>query len=63
MREIGTAKICSNRYNEFAYKKANDHCKLEDRFKKKGYFSIAYMYANLQIKTPHIKRAGAFTFM
>jgi len=22
-------------YNEFAYKKTNDHCKLEDRFQKK----------------------------
>jgi len=29
-------------YNEFAYKKTNDHCKLEDRFQKKGHFSISY---------------------
>jgi len=29
-------------YNEFAYKKTNDHCKLEDRFQKKANFSIAY---------------------
>jgi len=29
-------------YNEFAYKKTNNHCKLEDRFQKKGHFSIAY---------------------
>jgi len=27
-------------YNEFAYKKTNDHYKLEDRFQKKGHFSI-----------------------
>jgi len=27
-------------YNEFAYKKTNDHCKLEDRFQKKANFSI-----------------------
>jgi len=25
-------------YNEFAYKKTNDHCKLEDRFQKKANF-------------------------
>jgi len=25
-------------YNEFAYKKTNDHCKLEDRFQKKAIF-------------------------
>jgi len=25
-------------YNEFAYKKTNDHCKLEDRFQKKRPF-------------------------
>ncbi len=30
-------------YNEFAYKKTNNHCKLEDRFQKKGHFSNAYM--------------------
>jgi len=29
-------------YNEFAYKKTNDHCKLEDRFQKKGHITIAY---------------------
>jgi len=29
-------------YNEFAYEKTNDHCKLEDRFQKKGHFLIAY---------------------
>jgi len=28
-------------YNEFEYKKTNDHCKLEDRFQKKANFSIA----------------------
>ncbi len=25
-------------YNEFPYKKTNDHSKLEDRFQKKGHF-------------------------
>jgi len=25
-------------YNEFEYKKTNDHCKLEDRFQKKAIF-------------------------
>jgi len=30
-------------YDEFAYKKIYNHCKLEDRFQKKGHFSIAYM--------------------
>jgi len=30
-------------YNEFAYKKTNNHCKLEDRFQKKDHFSMAYM--------------------
>jgi len=30
-------------YNEFEYKKIYNHCKLEDRFQKKGHFSIAYM--------------------
>jgi len=25
-------------YNEFAYKKTNNHCKLEDRFQKKAIF-------------------------
>ncbi len=25
-------------YNEFAYKKTYDHCKLEDRFQKKAIF-------------------------
>ncbi len=39
MREIGTPKICSNIMN--LHKKTNDHCKLEDRFQKKGHFSIA----------------------
>jgi len=29
-------------YNEFAYKKTKDDCKLEDRFQKKGHFRIAY---------------------
>ncbi len=29
-------------FNGFAYKKTNDHCNLEDRFQKKGHFSIAY---------------------
>jgi hypothetical protein len=29
-------------YNEFAYKKTKDYHKLEDRFQKKGDFSIAY---------------------
>jgi len=29
-------------YNEFAYKKTKDDCKLEDRFQKKGHFWIAY---------------------
>ncbi len=28
--------------NEFAYKKTNNHCRLEDRFQKKGHFSIAF---------------------
>ncbi len=28
-------------YNEFTYKKTYNHCKLEDRFQKKGHFSIA----------------------
>jgi hypothetical protein len=31
-------------YNEFAYKKTKDHCKLEDRFNKKCHFSIAYSH-------------------
>ncbi len=31
-------------YNEFAYKKTNDHCKLQDRFQKKGHFPIAYTW-------------------
>ncbi len=39
-------------YNEFAYKKTKDDCKLEDRFYKKASFSIA----NSQIKRPHITR-------
>jgi len=25
-------------YNEFTYKKTNDHCKLEERFQKKAIF-------------------------
>ena len=29
-------------YNEFAYKKTKDDCKLEDRFQKNGQFSVAY---------------------
>jgi len=29
-------------YNEFAYKKTKDDCKLEVRFQKKGHFQIAY---------------------
>jgi len=29
-------------YNELAYKKTKDYCKLEDRIQKKGNFSIAY---------------------
>jgi len=27
-------------YNEFAYKKTNDHCKLEDRFLKKAILQL-----------------------
>jgi len=42
IREIGTRKIHSLAYNEFAYKKTRDYCKLEDRFQKKVHFSIAY---------------------
>jgi len=36
---------CKNRlaYKEFAYKKTQDDCKLEDRFQKKVNFWIAYM--------------------
>jgi len=41
MREIGTPKIYRLAYNEFAYKKTKDYCKLEDWFQKKGHFSIA----------------------
>jgi len=41
-------------YNEFAYKKIYNHCKLEDRFQKKRPFLIAYT----QIKRPHIMRAA-----
>jgi hypothetical protein len=37
MREIGTSKNMLT-YNEFAYNKTNDHCKLEDRFQKKAIF-------------------------
>jgi len=44
-------------YNEFAYKKTYDHCKLEDRFQKKKTF-FNRIYANLQIKRPHIMRAA-----
>ena len=29
-------------YNEFAYKKSKDDCKLEDRFQKYDQFSVAY---------------------
>jgi hypothetical protein len=29
-------------YNEFAYKKTKDYCKLEDRFQKKAISEIAY---------------------
>jgi len=29
-------------YNNFAYKKTMDYCKLEDRSQKKGHFRIAY---------------------
>jgi hypothetical protein len=29
-------------YNEFEYKKTLDYHKLEDRFQKKGHFSISY---------------------
>jgi len=29
-------------YNEFAYKKIKNDCKLEVRFQKKGHFRIAY---------------------
>ncbi len=29
-------------YNEFAYKKTKDNCKLEDRFQENGHFSIAH---------------------
>ena len=29
-------------YNKFAYKKTKDDCKLEDRFRKNGQFSVAY---------------------
>ena len=28
-------------YNEFAYKKTKDGCKLEDRFQKNGKFPVA----------------------
>jgi len=45
-------------YNEFAYKKTNEHCKLEDRFQKKGHFSITYT----QIKRTHITRAAYTKF-
>jgi hypothetical protein len=27
-------------YNEFTYKKTNNHCKLEDRFQKKAIFQL-----------------------
>jgi len=43
-------------YNEFAYKKTNNHCKLEDRFQKKRPF-FNPIYENSQIKRPHITRA------
>jgi len=49
-------------YNEFAYKKTNDHCKLEDRFQKRP-FSITNMYANLQIKRMHITRENCISKM
>jgi len=44
-------------YNEFAYKKTSDHCKLEDRFQKKRPF-FNHIYANLQMKRPQITRAA-----
>ncbi len=40
-------KICLA-YNEFAYKKTKDDCKLEDRFYEKASFSIAYMQIRRQ---------------
>ena len=38
-------------YNEFAYKKTKDDCKLEDKFQKKA-------ISGSQIKRPHIMRAA-----
>jgi len=35
-RDRDSKKMLAN--NEFAYKKTNDHCKLEDRFQKKAIF-------------------------
>jgi len=40
-------------YNEFAYKKINNHCNLEDRFQKKGHFSIAYIRELADKKTAY----------
>ncbi len=48
-------KICLL-YNEFAYKKTNDDHKIEDRFYKKRII-LNRIYANLQIKRPHITRS------
>jgi len=44
-------------YNEFAYKKTKDFCKLEDRFQKNAIAQLHIQYAKSQIKTLHITRA------
>jgi hypothetical protein len=44
-------------YNEIAYKKTKDDCKLEVRFQKIRPFPDC-IYAKLQIKRPHITRAA-----
>ena len=40
IREITDKKTA---YNEFAYEKTKDDCKLQDRFQKNGQFSVAQM--------------------
>ena len=57
MQEIGTPKIGLYITNSHITKKTTcDDCKLEDRFQKKGHFSITYM-RNHRLKRPLITRA------
>jgi len=43
-------------YNEFAYKKTKDYCKLEGRFQKKAIFQ--FYICKIAEKRPHIIRAA-----